>query len=150
MNLFLKWFTESRGNPVGIVRAGLAHPWFVTIHPFDDGNGRLARAIKDMAIAQDDSQPARYYSLSSQIMADLESYYEILEKTQKGSCDVTGWLVWFLKCFSRAMARSEEIMNGAWTKAHFWQQYNQFKLSERQKKEVNRLLDGARMDSRGE
>ena len=141
MDLFLKWFARSRGNIEGIVRAGLAHLWFVTIHSFDDGNGRLARAITDMAMAQDDSQPARYYSLSSQIMADRESYYEILEKTQKGSCDVTDWLVWFLNCFSRALARSEGIMNGAWTKAHFWQQYDQFKLSERQKKVVNRLLD---------
>jgi Fic family protein len=141
MSMFLKWFAESRGNIEGIVRAGLAHFWFVTIHPFDDGNGRLARAVTDMAMAQDDSQQARYYSLSSQIMADRESYYKILEKTQKGSCDVTGWLVWFLNCFSRAMARSEGIMNGAWTKANFWQQYDLFKLSERQKKVVNRLLD---------
>jgi Fic family protein len=141
MDLFLKWFADSCGNIEGIVRAGLAHLWFVTIHPFDDGNGRLARAITDMAMAQDDSQPARYYSLSSHIMADRESYYEILEKTQKGSCEVTGWLVWFLNCFSRALARSEGIMNGAWTKAHFWQQYDQIKLSERQKKVVNRLLD---------
>ena len=141
MEEFLNWFAESRGNLEGIVRAGLSHLWFVTIHPFDDGNGRLARAITDMAMAQDDNQQARYYSLSSRIMADRESYYEILEKTQKGTCDVTGWLVWFLKCFSRAMEHSEEIMNGAWSKAQFWQQYGQFKLSERQKKVVNRLLD---------
>jgi Fic family protein len=85
-------------------------------------------------------QPARYYSLSSQI-ADRESYYEILEKIQKGSCDVTGWLVWFLNCFTRALVRSEEIMNGAWTKTHFWQQYDHIKLSERQKKTVHRLLE---------
>lgn len=141
MSLFLKWFAESRGNLEGIIRAGLAHLWFVTIHPFDDGNGRLARAITDMAMAQDDNQQARYYSLSSQVMADRESYYDTLEKTQKGSCHVTGWLVWFLKCFSRAMEHSEEIMNGAWSKAHFWQQYEQLKLSDRQKKVVNRLLD---------
>jgi len=78
-------------------------------------------------MAQDGSQQARYYSLSSQIMADRESYYEILERTQKGSCNVTGWWVWILNCFSRALARSEEIMNGAWAKAHFWQQYDQLK-----------------------
>lgn len=141
MDLFLKWFAGSRGNLEGIVRAGLAHLWFVTIHPFDDGNGRLARAITDLAMAQDDNQQARYYSLSSQIMADRESYYEILERTQKGTCDVTVWLVWFLELCSRAMERSAGIMNGAWSKAHFWQQYDQAKLSERQKKVVHRLLD---------
>lgn len=141
MEKFQQWFAESRGNLEGIVRAGLAHLWFVTIHPFDDGNGRLARAVTDMAMAQDDNQQARYYSLSSQIMADRENYYEILEQTQKGSCEVTDWLVWFLNCFSRTMERSHEIMNGAWSKAHFWQQYDQFKLTDRQKKVVNRLLD---------
>ncbi|HBG06745.1 MAG: cell filamentation protein Fic [Geobacteraceae bacterium GWC2_58_44] len=141
MEKFLKWFADSRGNLEGIVRAGLAHLWFVTIHPFDDGNGRLARAITDMAMAQDDSQQARYYSLSSQIMADRESYYDILEQTQQGSCEVTGWLVWFLNCFSRSMERSEGIMNGAWSKAYFWRNYDESKLSDRQKKVVNRLLD---------
>jgi Fic family protein len=141
MGLFLAWFADSRGKLEGIVRAGLAHLWFVTIHPFDDGNGRLARAITDLAMAQDDRQQARYYSLSGQIMADRESYYDILERTQQGTCDVTDWLVWFLKCFSRAIGRSEEVMSGAWSKANFWQQHDQFKLSERQKKVVNRLLD---------
>jgi Fic family protein len=141
MEKFLEWFAGSRGNLEGIVRAGLAHLCFVTIHPFDDGNGRLARAITDLAMAQDDSQQARYYSLSSQIMADRESYYDILEKTQKGSCEVTLWVVWFLECFSGAMERSYEIMNGAWSKAHFRQEYDKFKLSDRQKKVVNRLLD---------
>jgi Fic family protein len=141
MDLFLEWFADSRGKLEGIVRAGLAHLWFVTIHPFDDGNGRLARAITDLAMAQDDGQKARYYSLSSQIMADRESYYDILERTQKGTCDVTDWLVWFLKCSFRAMERSEEILSGAWSKANFWQHHDQFKLSERQKKVVNRLLD---------
>jgi Fic family protein len=141
MEKFLEWFAASRGSLEGIVRAGLAHLWFVTIHPFDDGNGRLARAITDLAMAQDDSEQARYYSLSSQIMADRESYYDILESTQKGSCEVTPWLVWFLKCFSRALERSHQIMNGAWSKAHFWQEYDKFKLSDRQKKAVNRLFD---------
>jgi len=140
MGTFLKWFAESRGQMEGIVRAGLAHLWFVTIHPFDDGNGRLARAITDMAMAQDDQQRARYYSLSSQIMADRESYYEILEKTQQGPCEVTSWLKWFLTCFTKAVDRSEEIMSGAWAKADFWRKYEQHTLSERQKKVVNRLL----------
>ena len=141
MGLFLEWFEKSRGNIEGIVRAGLAHLWFVTIHPFDDGNGRLARAITDLALAQDDRQQARYYSLSSQIMAERESYYGILEQTQKGSCEVTGWLLWFLESFVRAIGRSDQTMNGAWSKAHFWQQHEDVKLSDRQKKVVNRLLD---------
>lgn len=141
MQLFLDWFEKSRGKLEGIVRAGLAHLWFVTIHPFDDGNGRLARAITDLALAQDDGQEARYYSLSSQIMAERESYYEILEKSQKGSCEVTCWLVWFLECFARAIGRSGQVMNGAWSKAQFWQQYENVKLSDRQKKVINRLLD---------
>ena len=92
-------------------------------------------------MAQDDGQQVRYYSLSGQIMADRESYYDILEKTQQGTCAVTDWLVWFMRCFSRAIGRSEEVMCGAWSKANFWLQYEQFKLSERQKKVVNRLLD---------
>jgi Fic family protein len=141
MQLFLAWFADSGSRVEGIIRAGLAHLWFVTIHPFDDGNGRLARSITDMALAQDDNQRIRYYSLSSQIMADRESYYNILEKTQKGSFDVTDWLVWFLKCFARAIERSEDIMHGAWSKAHFWRKCDQNKLSDRQKKAVNRLLD---------
>ena len=141
MGLFLEWFDKSRGKLEGIVRAGIAHLWFVTIHPFDDGNGRLARAITDLALAQDDHQQARYYSLSSQIMAEREGYYEILEQTQKGSCEVTGWLVWFMECFARAIERSGQVMNGAWSKAHFWQQYDEVKLSDRQRKVVNRLLD---------
>jgi Fic family protein len=141
MMMFLTWFADSRGNMEGILRAGLAHLWFVTIHPFDDGNGRLARAITDMAMAQDDNQRTRYYSLSSQIMADRESYYQVLEMTQKGSCTITEWLLWFLECFARAIERSEEIMSGAWSKADFWKQYEQHSLSERQKKVINRLVD---------
>ena len=141
MGAFLERFTDSNGKLEGIVRAGLAHLWFVTIHPFDDGNGRLARAITDMALAQDDHKQTRYYSLSSQIMADRENYYEMLEKTQKGSCDITAWLLWFLKCFARAIERSEDIMSGAWSKADFWRDYDRHKLSDRQKKVINRLYD---------
>jgi Fic family protein len=141
MATFLLWFDESQGKTEGIIRAAVAHLWFVTIHPFDDGNGRLARAITDMALAQDDKQRTRYYSLSSQIMADRESYYLTLEKTQKGSCNITEWLTWFLESFGRAIERSEEIMGNATGKADFWRQYDQQKLSDRQKKMVGRLLD---------
>jgi Fic family protein len=138
---FLTWFDTSLGNVEGIIRAAVAHLWFVTIHPFDDGNGRLARALTDMALAQDDKQRIRYYSLSSQIMVERDGYYDILEKTQKGSGDVTDWLVWFLGCFSRAIERSEDIMNGAFSKSEFWKLHAQDQLTERQKKVINRLLD---------
>lgn len=141
MKRFLAWFAGSSGQIEGLIRAALAHLWFVTIHPFDDGNGRLARAITDMALAQDDKQRIRYHSLSSQIMADRESYYDILERTQKGSSDVTGWLVWFLECFSSALGRSEDIMRGSLSKAEFWRENAHHKLNERQKKVINRLLD---------
>ena len=111
MKRFFRWFDESLGSVDGIVRSALVHLWFVTIHPFDDGNGRLARALTDMVLAQNDKQRVRYFSLSSQIMADRESYYDILEKTQSGSGDVTEWLVWFLCCFAKAMEQSENIIN---------------------------------------
>lgn len=112
MELFLIWWRESRGNLDGIIRAAVAHFWFITIHPFGDGNGRLARALTDMALAQDDQQPVRAYSMSTQIMEDHEGYYKILEKCQKGSCDITKWLLWFLGCFTRGIQRSEEILAG--------------------------------------
>ena len=141
MKRFFIWFDESVGNLEGVVRAALVHLRFVTIHPFDDGNGRLARALTDMALAQDDKQRVRYYSLSTQIMAERERYYDILEKAQKGSGDVTDWLVWFLGCFARAIERSEDIMNGVFSKAEFWKRHAQDQLTERQKKVINRLLD---------
>ena len=141
MRRFLSWWHESIGTIEGVLRAALVHLHFVTIHPFDDGNGRIARALTDMALAQDDKQQIRYYSLSAQIMAEREGYYEILEKTQKGTGDVTDWLVWFLGCFSRAIEASDGIMCGIFSKAEFWRQHAQDQLSERQKKVINRLLD---------
>ena len=141
MRHFLSWWHDSVGTIEGVIRAALVHLRFVTIHPFDDGNGRIARALTDMALAQDDKQRVRYYSLSTQIMTEREGYYEILEKTQKGSGDVTDWLVWFLGCFARAIAKSEDIMNGVFAKSEFWRQHAQDQLSERQKKMINRLLD---------
>lgn len=141
MGCFLSWWDDSLGKIEGIVRAALVHLRFVTIHPFDDGNGRIARALTDMALAQDDKQRVRYYSLSTQIMTEREGYYEILERTQKGSGDVTDWLVWFMGCFARAIERSEDIMNGVFSKAEFWKAHAQDQMTERQKKVINRLLD---------
>lgn len=141
MGRFLSWFDDSLGKVEGIVRAAITHVWFVTIHPFDDGNGRLARALTDMALAQDDKQRERYYSLSAQIMAERDEYYDVLEKTQKGTCDVTEWLAWFLGCYARAITRSDDIMKGVFSKSEFWRIHSQNRLNERQKKVINRLLD---------
>jgi len=141
MRQFLSWWHDSIGAVEGLMRAALAHLRFVTIHPFDDGNGRIARALTDMALAQDDRQRIRYYSLSTQIMDEREEYYNVLEITQKGPGDVTDWLVWFLGCFARAIAKSEDILNGVFSKSEFWRQHAQKQLSERQIKVINRLLD---------
>jgi Fic family protein len=141
---FLGWWEESRGNTEGLLRAAIAHFWFVTIHPFEDGNGRIARALTDMAVAQDDRQSIRYYSLSSQIMAEREAYYDVLERCQKGSGDITEWLTWFLGCFYRAINRSETLLATVLDKAAFWKTHAQTTLSERQRKVINRLLDAGR------
>jgi Fic family protein len=141
MERFLSWWDESKGKVEGIVRAAIAHFRFVTIHPFEDGNGRIARALTDLALAQHDMQRVRYYSLSAQIMAERESYYGILERSQKGTSDITEWLAWFLGSFARAIARSEDILNGVFSKSEFWRTHAQEKLTDRQKKVINRLLD---------
>lgn len=141
MERFLTWWQESHGKVEGIIRAALAHFWFVTIHPFDDGNGRLARALTDMALSQDDQQKVRAYSLSAQIMADREEYYDILERCQKGTCDVTPWLFWFLGCFSRAIRRSDDILDGVFSRSDFWRRYEHLQMTDRQKKVINRLLE---------
>ncbi|MBI5657583.1 MAG: Fic family protein [Geobacter sp.] len=141
MERFLSWWGESKGMVEGVVRAAVAHFWFVTIHPFEDGNGRIARALTDLALAQDDMQRVRYYSLSTQIMAERESYYDILERSQKGNCDITEWLAWFLGSFARAIGRSGEILDGVFSKSEFWRRHAQERLTERQKKVINRLLD---------
>lgn len=141
MTRFLAWWNSSRGSMEGLIRAAIGHFWFVTIHPFEDGNGRIARALTDMALAQDDSQKHRYYSLSSQIMEERDSYYDVLEECQKGKSDITKWLVWFLECFSRAIDRSGTILSGAITKANFWRAHAQASLNERQRKVINKLLD---------
>ncbi|HEX9022447.1 MAG TPA: Fic family protein [Geobacteraceae bacterium] len=141
MRDFLLWWVESRGKSEGILRAALAHLRFLTIHPFEDGNGRIARALTDMALAQDEREPRRFYSLSSQIMAEREAYYNILERTQKGDGDVTAWLVWFLGCMDRALKNSERLLGNVLAKGAFWRQHAGSPLSERQRKVINRLLD---------
>ena len=129
----------------GLLRAGLAHFYFVTVHPFEDGNGRIARALTDMALAQDEKLGVRYYSLSSQIMEEREEYYRILEKSSKtSSVDITDWLAWFLDCCQRAIDRSDKIIGHVLAKADFWQKHAQTVMNERQKKVVNRLLDAGK------
>ncbi len=141
MKRFLEWYVADPDPEDGLLRAGLAHFWFVTIHPFEDGNGRLARAITDMTIARDEGTPLRLYSMSAQIRTEQDAYYDILEQTQRGDGELTGWLTWFAGCLERAVTNSEERLDLVLIKARFWQGYTEVPLSERQRKVVNRMLD---------
>jgi len=141
MTRFLAWF-NSPGGGEGLLRAGVAHLWFVTIHPFDDGNGRIARAVADRALAESDGVPHRFYSMSSQIRRERADYYEILERTQRGDLDITPWLLWFLGCFSRAIGAADLAATEVLRKTRFWQRHSTDGLSERQKAILNRWLDG--------
>jgi len=126
----------------GIMRAGIGHLRFVMVHPFDDGNGRIARTLTDMALAQDEDMSTRFYSLSSQIMKERDEYYRILESAGKGDGDATAWLLWFLGCMSRSIAASKELLTHVIYKARFWKHYGQTQLNHRQIKVINRLLEG--------
>jgi len=138
---FLDWFNKSTDLDL-ILKAALAHLWFVTIHPFDDGNGRIARAIADMALAQSEQSSQRFYSLSSQIRLERNDYYNMLERTQKGSLDVTAWLEWFLGCLARTIQNAESALKFVLQKAHFWEKVSSHSLNERQRKVLNIMLDG--------
>jgi len=144
MDRFLTWWEESYGTTDGIIRAAVAHFWFITIHPFEDGNGRIARALTDMALAADDKQTMRSYSLSSQINAERAAYYSILEQAQKSDIDLTAWLQWFLGCFARCIISSENIMGLVLDKASFWYHNSQTQLTDRQRKVINKLLDAGK------
>jgi Fic family protein len=125
-----------------VLKAGLAHLWFVTIHPFDDGNGRIARAIADMALARSENSPQRFYSMSTQIRQERNAYYEILEKTQKGTLDITPWMEWFLACLGRAIDGAQSTLSAVLAKARFWESIAGVAINERQRLVLNRLLDG--------
>ena len=141
MNKFLEWFNKATSmDPV--LKAAIAHLWFVTIHPFDDGNGRIARAIADMQLARADASIQRFYSMSAQIQRERNVYYDILEKTQKGNLDVTQWLLWFIECLDRSISLSEENLSGLTQKAKFWESHQGVTLNERQRKMLNKLMDG--------
>ncbi len=116
--------------------------WFVTIHPFDDGNGRIARAIADWALARSENSPQRFYSMSAQIRHQRNDYYDILEKTQKGTLDVTPWMEWFLGCLGRAFDRTEVTLSAVMRKARFWEKYARTRVNDRQRDVIDRLLDG--------
>lgn len=139
---FLMWFENFEYDLDGVIKAGLAHLWLVTIHPFDDGNGRIARAVGEMALARSEQTHQRFYSLSSQIQLERSDYYDILEKTQKGDLDVTEWLLWFLVCLDRSILRSDDTLSAVMEKARFWDHFNEAQLNDRQIKVLNRLFDG--------
>lgn len=141
MTRYVDWWENGRKGMDGIIRAGIAHLWFVAVHPFEDGNGRIARTLTDMALAQDEDLEIRFYSLSSQIIEERNTYYAVLEQTGKGDGDLTDWLKWFLTCMSRAILRSSELLSKVMQKARFWKRYGQTDLTQRQCKVLNRLIE---------
>ena len=140
MTIFLEWI-ENHINLDPVLKAGLAHLWFVTIHPFDDGNGRIARAITDMLLARADKSPQRFYSMSAQIQAERNKYYDILESTQKGDLDVTAWLIWFLDCLMRSMDQTDETIKKTMVRVQFWETNKETLFNARQQKILQLLLD---------
>jgi Fic family protein len=141
MKSFLDWF-ETKDDTDLLIKAAIAHLWFVTIHPFEDGNGRIARAIADMSLARSENSTKRFYSMSAQIRLERNAYYDILEKTQKGTGDITDWLKWFLECLDRAFDGAEKILKNVLDKAEFWKTHAGTKLNDRQRDILNRLLEG--------
>jgi Fic family protein len=141
MQKFLAWLDSDKDiDPV--IAAGIAHLWFVTIHPFEDGNGRIARAIADLALARSENSAQRFYSMSSQIRTERNRYYDMLEATQKGDLDITVWLQWFLDCLDRAFDKADGTLSSVMAKAHFWEAIKDRPLNDRQQLVLNRLLDG--------
>jgi len=141
MNRFLKWFNENDKIDL-VIKAAVAHLWFVTIHPFQDGNGRITRALTDMLLAQSDKSTQRFYSMSAQIRIERKQYYEILEKTQKGDLNLTEWIKWFLSCLINALKSTDTILTKVLFKANFWNKHSKTIINERQKRLINKLLDG--------
>jgi Fic family protein len=138
---FLDWF-EGKDPIDPVLRAALAHLWFVTLHPFEDGNGRIARAIADMALARSEQSPQRFYSMSAQINQEHNAYYDILQATQKGTMDIRPWVEWFLGCLGRAIDGAHVTLGAVLDKARFWERVKHVKLNDRQRLVIDRLLDG--------
>ena len=141
MNQFLAWFNGNKTIDL-VIKAAVAHLWFVTIHPFEDGNGRIARALTDMLLAQSDKSNQRFYSMSAQIRIERKQYYELLEKTQKGNLDITNWITWFLSCLINALKSTDTVLTKVLFKAGFWQKHINTAINDRQKKLLNKLMDG--------
>lgn len=141
MRLFLEWFNTPQSSDM-VLKAALAHFWFITIHPFQDGNGRIARALTDMLLAKADKMNQRFYSMSAQIRKERKQYYEVLEKTQKGDLGMNDWIQWFLTCLMNALKASEETLNKILLKANFWKKHSRTTLNERQRTLLNKLLEG--------
>ena len=140
MNYFLEWIEKELALD-SVLKAGIAHLWFVTIHPFDDGNGRIARAITDMLLARADKSPQRFYSMSAQIQVERNKYYNILESTQKGDLDITAWLIWFLDCLMRSMEQTDETIKKTMARVQFWKTNKENSFNSRQQKILQLLLD---------
>lgn len=140
MKDFFEWSLNSDVSP--FLQAAVSHLWFVTIHPFDDGNGRISRTISDYFLSRLDDEPTRYYSISAQINKEKKAYYEILEKAQKGSMDITEWLLWFFQCVENAIADALDAISTTLEKANFWEKFRDVEINERQRKIINRLWDG--------
>ena len=141
MDLFLNWINHETKTDL-VIKAALAHLWFVTIHPFDDGNGRISRAIADLLLARSENSSNRFYSLSAQIQAERRGYYQILERTQKDGLDVTSWVEWFLQCLERSIDRTLSSFDSVKQKELIWKSLSETFLNERQRKVINRILDG--------
>lgn len=141
MLLFLDWFNNDDKIDL-VIKAAIAHLWFVTIHPFEDGNGRITRALSDMILARADKSNQRFYSMSAQIRKERKGYYEILEKTQKGNLDITEWIKWFLQCLINALKSTDSILRQVLFKADFWNKNSKTIINERQRKLINKLIDG--------
>jgi Fic family protein len=141
MNVFLNWVNKDVQTDA-VLKAVIAHLWFVVIHPFDDGNGRIARAISDMLLARADGSSQRFYSMSSQILVERKRYYEVLQKVQHSSGDITEWMEWFLHCLKHALLETETALQGILYKAQFWKIHNNTPLNNRQRLVLNKLLDG--------
>lgn len=145
MAQFLDWFNRHRGDGADgdpVMKAGIAHLWFVTIHPFEDGNGRIARAIADMCLARADKSKQRFYSMSAQIEAERKDYYQKLETQQRSDLDITPWLEWFLACLGRAIGAAEATFDSVLRKSRLWESINRVPVNERQKTVINRMLEG--------
>src|SRR5690554_6065316 len=140
MSRFLDWFNNSKLDLV--IKAAIAHLWFITIHPFEDGNGRITRALTDMLLAQSDKSNQRFYSMSAQIRLERKGYYDMLEKTQKGDLNITAWIIWFLNCLINALKSTDSVLTRVLFKADFWQKHIETVINDRQRKLLNKLMDG--------